>query len=58
MENKMDLRGATGAEHWSELDPDWAACNAGKEQSPIDIRDARKSDLPPYDLNTKAARSR
>lgn len=43
---KWTYEGATGAEHWSELDPDWAACNAGKEQSPIDIRDARKSDLP------------
>ena len=38
--------GATGAEHWSELDPDYAACNAGKEQSPIDIRNTQKAELP------------
>jgi carbonic anhydrase len=38
--------GATGAEHWSDLDPDYAACNAGKEQSPIDIRNAEKAKLP------------
>ena len=38
--------GATGAEHWSDLDPDYAACNAGKEQSPIDIRNADKAELP------------
>ena len=38
--------GATGAEHWSELDPEYAACNSGKEQSPIDIRNAQKAELP------------
>jgi carbonic anhydrase len=38
--------GATGAGHWSALDPDYAACNAGKEQSPIDIRNAEKAELP------------
>jgi carbonic anhydrase len=43
---KWTYEGATGAEHWSELDPDWAACNAGKEQSPIDIRSAKKAELP------------
>ncbi len=37
--------GATGAEHWSALDPEYAACN-GREQSPIDIRNAQKADLP------------
>jgi len=28
------------------LDPDYAACNAGKEQSPIDIETAEKAELP------------
>ena len=41
-----DYRGARGAEHWSELDPPTRSCNRGKEQSPIDIRDAQKADLP------------
>jgi carbonic anhydrase len=35
-----------GAEHWSDLDPEFAPCNAGKEQSPIDIRNAEKAELP------------
>jgi carbonic anhydrase len=38
--------GAKGAEHWGDLDPDYAACRDGKEQSPIDIRSAEKADLP------------
>jgi carbonic anhydrase len=38
--------GPNGAEHWGDLDPEYAACNAGKEQSPIDIRTAEKADLP------------
>jgi carbonic anhydrase len=38
--------GPTGAEHWGDLDPDYAACKNGKEQSPIDIRTAEKAELP------------
>jgi carbonic anhydrase len=38
--------GSAGAEHWSDLDPEYAACNGGKEQSPIDIRNAEKAELP------------
>jgi carbonic anhydrase len=34
------------ADHWSELDPLYAACNTGKAQSPIDIRETQKADLP------------
>ena len=41
-----DYEGARGAEHWSELDPDYAVCNTGKQQSPIDVRNAEKADLP------------
>jgi carbonic anhydrase len=38
--------GERGADHWSALDPAYAACNAGKEQSPIDIRNAQTAALP------------
>ena len=38
--------GYEGAAHWGDLDPAYAACNAGKEQSPIDIRNAQKAELP------------
>jgi carbonic anhydrase len=43
---RWEYEGAKGVDHWSELDPDYAACGAGKEQSPIDIRGAKKADLP------------
>jgi len=38
--------GATGAEHWGDLDPEYAPCKVGREQSPIDIRNAEKAELP------------
>lgn len=41
-----DYEGPRGADHWSALDPDYALCNVGKEQSPIDIRDTQKAQLP------------
>jgi carbonic anhydrase len=34
------------AARWGGLDPDYAACKAGRDQSPIDIRNAQKADLP------------
>jgi len=38
--------GASGPEHWGDLDPDYTACKVGKEQSPIDIRNTKKVELP------------
>lgn len=38
--------GTEGPEHWGDLDPEYAACEAGHEQSPIDIRDVKKVALP------------
>lgn len=37
--------GVDGPAHWAQLDPGYAACG-GKEQSPIDIRNAVTSNLP------------
>ena len=33
--------GETGPEHWGDLNPDFAACKNGKEQSPINIETSR-----------------
>jgi carbonic anhydrase len=49
-----DYEGPRGAEHWSALDPAYAACNAGKQQSPIDIRGAEKAQLPPLRFEYRA----
>ncbi len=43
---RWDYAGPRGADHWSELDKAYSVCNLGKEQSPIDIRDAQKTRLP------------
>ncbi len=39
--------GATGAENWGQLKPEWATCERGAMQSPIDIRDGARLDLEP-----------
>jgi carbonic anhydrase len=41
-----DYQGATGPEHWGELDPDYAACKTGRSQAPIDIRETSRTTLP------------
>ena len=38
--------GSKGPEHWGDLDPAYATCKDGKEQSPIDIRNPKKAELP------------
>jgi len=39
--------GERGPAAWGRLDPAYAACGAGREQSPIDLDDALAADLPP-----------
>jgi|HubBroStandDraft_6_1064221.scaffolds.fasta_scaffold20153_5 carbonic anhydrase len=39
--------GPEGPEHWGDLDPAFALCKNGKEQSPIDAREELNSDLQP-----------
>ncbi len=46
--------GARGAAHWSELDSAYAACNQGREQSPIDIHETRRADLPALQFKSRA----
>jgi carbonic anhydrase len=46
--------GETGPEHWSELSPDYAACEIGVNQSPVDITDTIAAELDPlkFDYET------
>jgi carbonic anhydrase len=42
--------GEHGPQKWGEMEAGFAACKLGKEQSPIDIRNATKSALPALDF--------
>jgi carbonic anhydrase len=46
--------GAEGPDHWGDLDPAYAPCKDGKEQSPIDIRGAQRADLPAITFDYKS----
>jgi carbonic anhydrase len=45
--------GDEGPSHWGDLNPDFAPCKNGHHQSPIDIRNPQKADLPPIRLDYK-----
>lgn len=48
--------GTTGPNHWAELSPDWNLASEGRQQSPIDIREARlTTTLYPLNLSYEAA---
>jgi carbonic anhydrase len=42
-----------GPRHWGELKTEFASCNSGHRQSPIDIEKADKADLPPITFDYK-----
>jgi carbonic anhydrase len=46
--------GKDGPEHWGDLDPAYAPCKDGREQSPIDIRNTKKANLPPLRFEYKS----
>ncbi len=50
-EHTWDYSEAHGPSHWGDLKPEFATCRTGQHQSPIDIRDTRKTDLPPIQFN-------
>jgi len=49
-------KGHEGPGHWAELSPEYAACAPGKHghESPIDIRGAKKADLPAIQVAYRA----
>ena len=46
--------GAEGPSDWGKLDPAFGTCSIGHTQSPIDIKNAKKSDLLPLKFDYKA----
>lgn len=47
--------GEGGPEHWGELQPDYATCATGKNQSPINLTGFIESELPPLKFSYQAA---
>jgi carbonic anhydrase len=46
-----EYEGENGPNNWAKLDPDFATCAKGERQSPIDIRDGLRLDVPPIQFN-------
>jgi carbonic anhydrase len=46
--------GHEGPEHWGKLDPEYALCSDGKNQSPVNLTGMIESDLPPITINYKS----
>jgi len=47
--------GAEGPKNWGSIKPEYQTCKIGHEQSPIDIRDAKKQVLPPIQFDYRPA---
>ena len=45
--------GDQGPSHWADLSPEFALCHSGHHQSPIDIRNPQKADLPALEFDYK-----
>jgi carbonic anhydrase len=54
-EHTWSYSGGQGPNHWGDLKPEFAACKTGHRQSPIDIRNTRKADLPHIQFDYKSS---
>ena len=52
-EHTWDYGEAHGPSNWGDLKPEFAICKTGHRQSPIDIRNPQKADLPPIQFDYK-----
>jgi len=52
-EHTWDYGESWGPSHWGELKPEFAPCKNGHRQSPIDISNPQKADLPPIQFDYK-----
>ena len=50
--------GPAGPDRWGLIRPDWQACMAGQEQSPVDLIDAVRADLPMLALSSQPVEGR
>lgn len=49
-EEHWSYNGKGAPQNWGDLRPDWAICKTGKNQSPIDIHEAIKGNLPKLEM--------
>ncbi len=49
--HQWSYEGELGPAHWGDLKPEYGACGTGKHQSPIDIRGAKRADLPAIEFS-------
>ena len=47
--------GDEGPSHWGDMSPEFASCKTGHHQSPIDIRNPQKADLPPIQFDYQSS---
>ena len=52
-EHTWDYGASRGPSHWGELKPEFAPCKIGHRQSPIDIHNPQKADLPAIEFDYK-----
>ena len=52
-EHTWDYSESKGPSHWGDLKPEFAPCKNGHRQSPVDIRNPQKADLPPIRFDYK-----
>jgi len=48
--------GTAGPDKWAKLDPAFGVCGSGDQQSPIDLRDGIKADIPKLEITWKKDR--
>jgi carbonic anhydrase len=53
--HEWGYEGAEGPDHWGDVKPEFAPCKTGHRQSPIDISNPRKADLPVIEFMYKAS---
>ena len=49
-ENSWGYRGKSGPDHWHYVDPGFALCAEGKNQSPVNLTDFVEAELPPIEF--------
>lgn len=52
---QWEYEGERGPDNWAELSADYTTCEAGREQSPVDLADAERTDLADVEFDYRPA---